>query len=134
MISRYALARRALARYALALLIAVLGTSLPAQAQEATERFIPIGQSPGLSGKQTMLGEIRSVDAEARTIEVATSDRTYRVAVTDATRIWVDRSQEKLPAVPGTMADCQQGREIEVKPQDGNENVADWIKVRPAAR
>lgn len=121
-------------RYVLAFLVGVLGASCLVQAQEATERFIPIGQSPGLSGKHTILGEIRSVDAQARTLDVASNDRTYKVAVTDTTRIWVDRSQQKLPTVPGTIADCQQGVEIEVKPEDGKENVADWIKVRPAAR
>ncbi len=133
MIRQYTLARYALARYALALLIAIPGTGFLAHAQEATERFIPIGQSPGLSGKETMLGEIRGVDANARSVEVATSDRTYRVTVTDTTRIWIDRSQHKLPAITGTIADCQQGREIEVKLADGREDVADWIKVRPAA-
>ena len=43
------------------LLVAVLGIT-PAYAQKATEQFIPIGRSPGLSDAKTRIGQIESFD------------------------------------------------------------------------
>jgi len=117
-------------RYAGALLLVGLGAIGVAQAQEATERFIPIGQSPGLSGKHTMLGRIEAVDTAARTLVVTAGTNTYRVAVAETTRIWIDRSHLKQPTSTGTFADCDRGRQVEVKLEGGQENVADWIKIR----
>lgn len=117
-------------RYASALLLVGLGV---AQAQEATERFIPIGQSPGLSGTHTMLGRIDAVDGAARALVVTAGTNTYRVAVVETTRIWIDRSHLRQPTRTGTFADCDRGLEIEVKLEGGQENVADWIKIRADA-
>jgi hypothetical protein len=44
-----------------ALLLALLVLP-PAYAQKATEQFIPIGQSPGISGVETRIGEIVASD------------------------------------------------------------------------
>jgi hypothetical protein len=122
-------------KYALGLLVGLLGTTCLVHSQEATERFIPIGESPGLSGKHTMLGEIQAVDNEGRTLTVAANGQTYSVAVTTFTRIWIDRSQQQQPALTGTLADCRRGLQVEVKLEDDEqERVADWIKIRPAAR
>lgn len=52
-------------------LLAALGGFPPAHAQEATERYIPLGQSPGVSGKLTSIGEIAEVDPRARTLTIA---------------------------------------------------------------
>jgi len=36
-----------------------------------TEQYIPIGQSPGLSGKYTVIGKLQSVNAKEQTCTVA---------------------------------------------------------------
>ena len=116
------------------LLLSVLAACSVVQAQEATERFIPIGESPGLSGTRTMIGTIEAVDREKRTLTIAAQEGTYSVAVTPRTRIWIDRSREQQPALTGTFRDCDRGRRVEVKLEEGEEPVADWIKVQADAR
>lgn len=122
-------------RLALGLLIGLLGNVSLVHSQEATERFIPIGQSPGLSGTHTMIGEIQAVDGQSRRLTVTAEGRTYSVGVTERTRIWIDRSHLALPALTGDFADCDQGLKVEVKFEDEKEqSAADWIKVQQAAR
>jgi len=121
-------------RRAVVFLIGLLGSVSSASGQEATERFIPIGQSPGLSGIHTMIGEIRNVDAQKQTLTVAAEGRTYDVVVTEHTRIWIDRSPLKLPALTGDFDDCNRGLKVEVKLEEEGQRAADWIKVQQAAR
>ena len=118
-------------RYLLGLLIGLLAGLSLALAQEATERFIPIGQSPGLSGSHTVIGEVQGGDYEVGRIAVAADGRVYDVEVTERTRIWIDRSALKLPALTGEIKDCQRGRKVEVKYEDEQkQGAADWIKVQ----
>jgi hypothetical protein len=104
-----------------------------AYAQRTTEMFIPIGQSPGVSGKQTFLGKIDRVDAKARWFSVTTSERSYKVKVTNQTRIWLDRTLLKLSNQDGTFADCRKDLTAEIKMvgvERTDNGVADWIKIR----
>lgn len=96
-------------------------------AQEATEQFIPVGRSPGLSGIQTVIGNVEAVDAEAATVTV---EGVPPVRITERTRIWLDRSQIGETSTVGTLEDVQVGRRIEVKFVDNEaREEADWIKV-----
>lgn len=117
--------RRLFARSALALLAAPWVT----RAQKAAEQFIPIGQSPGLSGRATVIGTVEAVDAAARTMTVNAGATSYRCALTDRTRIWIDRSAQRLSATTGRLADLQKGRRVEVKFTDATRKTAEWIKV-----
>jgi len=104
-----------------------------AYAQKSTERYIPIGQSPGLSGKHTLIGKVQAVNPQDRTIICSHAGGTALVKVAHNTKIWLDRSKLKLPNVAGTLADCSTDRLIEVKyknnvHKDGGE--AEWIKVQ----
>ncbi len=100
----------------------------PAGAQKSTEQFIPLGASPGLSGKVTDLGIIERVDRAARTIVLDGRS----VSVTAATRIWIDKSKYRLASVAGGFIDLRVGRQIEVKYQGSrNRGQAEWIKVVP---
>lgn len=111
---------------ALAVILAPSG----AYGQKSTEMFIPIGKSPGLSGKVTYLGKIGSVDAEARLIAHPSGD--WKATVTAQTKIWLDRSADKLPNREGTFEDLKAGRLVEVK-YEGKERKrsgpAEWIKI-----
>ena len=47
------------------------GSASAPSAQKMTEQYIPIGQSPGLSGKYTVIGKLQSVNPQERTCTVA---------------------------------------------------------------
>lgn len=101
-----------------------------AHGQKQTERYIPVGQSPGVSGKSSWIGIIEATDAQARTLTLAMGDRRLSIAVTERTRIWLDRSRLKQTALNGSYSDLRPGRRVEVKYGDAKgEGVAEWIKV-----
>lgn len=109
---------------------ALLWGAAPLGAQEATERFIPIGQSPGISGTAAYLGEVIAVDPARRTVTVRGPSGDRTVAVTARTRIWLDRSAARQPNLTGAFADVAVGRRVEVKYEDAERRErADWIKL-----
>ncbi len=112
----------------------LLAGTLPVLGQQSTEIFIPIGQSPGVSHKSSLIGTIQSADAPSQTVVVAGDTATWTVTVTDRTKIYLDRSKLRLTSQVGTFGDLVQGRLVEVKwdaagARGGN---ADWIKVQIA--
>ncbi len=115
----------------LAIVIVLLGGALEASGQQATEMFIPIGQSPGLSGKGSLIGTLESVDPGKRMVTISSSLGAQTVGITDRTLIWLDRSQQKQPNQNGAINDLQKGRKVEVKLRKGEPKaVAEWIKVQ----
>lgn len=125
-----------------AVVIAVmLWTGMPyAHGQKATEMFIPLGQSPGLSNTVTVIGSIKTINAQKRTIDVAGPSTTWNVQITDRTRIWLDKSKLRLANQSGTFADLRKGQLVEVKYEGRerkNKGAAEWIKIQvsePSAR
>ncbi len=111
------------------LLLAALLAGGSVQAQQATERFIPIGRSPGLSGTGTTIGEIRAVEPGPRRVTVGGEGGSVTVTVSEGTRIWVDRSPSGQPSLAGSFDDLAPGRLAEVHPAPEGPG-ADWIKVR----
>ncbi len=106
--------------------IALLGSLSHAHGQKSTERYIPIGQSPGLSGKYTYIGTIDAVAPDKQT--VTAGGRTVKIS--DQTRIWVDRSRLKQSSRSGNIGDLQPGRRVEIKLDDPSRpQAAEWIKV-----
>lgn len=115
----------------LAIVIVVLGGALEASGQQATEMFIPIGQSPGLSNKESVIGTLESVDQGKQMVTISNSSGTQTVGITDRTMIWLDRSEQKQPNQDGAINDLQKGRKIELKVRKGEPKaVAEWIKVQ----
>jgi len=115
----------------LAIVVVSLGGTLEASGQQATEMFIPIGQSPGLSGKGSLIGTLESVDPRKRMVTISSPSGAQTVGITDRTLIWLDRSQQKQPNQNGAINDLQKGRKVEVKLRKGEPKaVADWIKVQ----
>ena len=103
------------------------------QAEKETELYIPIGHSPGLSGKYTVMGKIDQVDSKNQSIIMSGSSGSYSVQLTPDTSIYLDRSKAKLPNPYGTLADCKAGDTFEVKFEDNSHNKpAQWIKVEKA--
>ena len=100
------------------------------QAEKATELYIPIGESPGLSGKYTVLGKIDQVDAKNQTLKMSGPSGSYTVKLTQSTFIYLDRSKVKRSNIYGTLADCKVGDTVEVKFIDNSRNKpVEWIKV-----
>lgn len=117
------------------LLVSLLwvGAQSHAHGQEETERFIPIGRSPGLSGAVTDIGTVSAFDSGSRILKIDAASGPQSVEVTERTRIWVDRSKAKLSNLNGSPDDLAAGRMVEVKYVDATaKRDADWIKVEMA--
>lgn len=97
--------------------------------QKSTEQYIPIGNSPGVSGKYSYIGPIIAIDRSAQTITVEDRGEIREISVTDQTRIWLDRSKERRENLTADYADCEVGRMIEVKYSSEDQKSADWIKI-----
>ena len=116
-------------RYMLTALLLFAGAGA-AQAQRTTEQFIPIGQSPGISGEHSYIGAITAVDVARKTFTLQDSTGLHTIKVMERTRIWRDRSAERRSNEVGAMTDLQVGRRVEVKYIDEDtRGAADWIKV-----
>lgn len=112
----------------------LLWTGTPyAYGQKTTEIYIPLGQSPGLSGTVTVIGKIEAIDARNRTIKIAGPPGTASAQVTGRTKIWLDKSYLRLTNIEGSFADLRKGGMVEVK-YEGREpkekGPAEWIKVK----
>jgi hypothetical protein len=122
----------------LAVIGLILGAvSIPAiYGQKSTEIFIPIGKSPGLSGKYSAIGEIVSFDNATRILRIRGEEKEHSARVTEETKIWLDKSEIRQTNEVGSPADCQEGRWCEVKyVYDGEIRTeeAEWIKIRLSA-
>ena len=118
---------------AIGLAVALFAAISYAHGQKEAERFIPIGQSPGVSQKYSSIGEIAAVDPAARTVTIAEPSGRRTVRITDKTRIWLDRTKLKQTNVTGSFADLQKGRRVEVKYEDPtSRQIAEWVKVEVA--
>jgi hypothetical protein len=116
---------------ALAIIVAALGGASDAFGQKETEVFVPIGQSPGVSYKSSLLGTVEAVDPGKRTLTVSGPAGARTVQITGRTRIFVDRSPQKQPNYIGALADLQRGRKVEIKLGEGAASaIAEWIKVQ----
>ena len=113
--------------------IALMVAMFQVHAQKETERYIPLGQSPGVSHKLARIGEIAEVDESKRTVTITDPAGRWTVGITDQTRIWLDRTKLKQPNLTGSFTDLRKGRRVEVKYQDPERReVADWVKVEVA--
>jgi len=102
-------------------------------AQQSSEIFIPIGQSPGTSESQTIIGKIEKVDSQKKSFTISdASGKTHTIKIKSATQIWLDNSKLKKTNQVGTGDDCQPGRRAEVKYSESEKAqtvTAEWIKV-----
>ena len=102
---------------------------ISAVGQKATEKFIAVGKSPGVSGKYTVIGEVEQYDAQNRTLTVASSSGKHTCKLGDKTKVWLDRTKLKQPNLTGAFADLKKGRRVEIKHEEAERKTADWIKI-----
>lgn len=114
-------------RYVLGLTVAAALTCANAMAQQATEVYIPIGDSPGVSKDRSWIGEINTVDYGEMRVEVNTSRGMRQIKVDGKTRFYLDRTRYRKKSETGTMQDCRVGRRIEA--YVGGDGKAYWIKI-----
>ena len=104
---------------------------------EMTERYIPVGQSPGLSGKYSVIGKVQATNVRDQTVTIVGSTGTWSAKITERTRIWLDRSKLRLTNLKGTFGDLRPGMIVEVKHEGHQRGIfsgpAEWIKVEISA-
>src|SRR5712664_2929226 len=98
-----------------------LGCLAQANGQQMTEMYIPIGQSPGVSGKSSLMVAIEAVNPQKHTLAVSGPSVIQEILLTDRTRIWLDRTQARLPNLIGTLANLHKGLKVEVKFRDADQ-------------
>ena len=99
-------------------------------AEKATELYIPMGQSPGLSDRHSATGRIEQVNYSQNTLTMSAGSGTYTVKVSKRTMIYLDRSKMGQPNLYGSFADCKKGMMLEVRfEQDERGRPAEWIKL-----
>ena len=110
----------------------LLGIASAGFAQKATEMFIPLGQSAGLSGKHTMLARVQSVNEAQRSITLVQDGTATTVRLGARTPVWLDRSKQQQANGVATLADVKPGMAAEVKFEKNNRSAgeAEWVKVQ----
>ena len=98
-----------------------------AAAQQATEVYIPIGESPGISGKESIIGSISDIEYEQQRMMVSTGGASRSVRITPQTRFYLDRSDNQKRSVAGSFDDCREGRRVEAYVDDNGKAI--WIKI-----
>ena len=112
---------------------ALLALSTAGFAQQATERYIPMGQSPGVSGKTAMTGTVVGYEGEFLVVASPAYATPQRVRMLPATRIWLDRHAAKQTNTTGSVRDLAPGRRVEIGFRDpAKRDQADWVKVDAA--
>jgi hypothetical protein len=79
--------------------------------------------------RYTYIGVIEGVDPQEHTVTTAG----YTVQITGETRIWLDRSLQKLSNQTRSFGDLQTGRKVEIYAGSAQPQVAEWVKVRVSA-
>lgn len=105
-----------------------LGFSM-GQAQQTTEKFIPIGMSPGVSGKSSFMGSIIAVNSTTKSFSMQTDGDSKTIGVTSTTRIWLDRSKSKKSNQDGEFGVLEAGKRVEVLVNSTDPATAAWIKI-----
>lgn len=118
-------------KLALLSLVLACAASQPGLAQKESERFIPLGQSPGLSGESTLLGVIESFDPNTGNATIKLDKGGSQViCLLPKTRLWLDRSETRQSNCKGDLPDLKPGRRIEAKAAAGDPGHAEWVKVQ----
>lgn len=98
-----------------------------ALAQQATEVYIPIGESPGVSKRDSIIGSITSVDHERYQLAISTAGESRTITMTPSTRYYIDKSSDRKQNSYGTFDDCEAGQRIEAYADDDGNAV--WVKI-----
>ena len=105
--------------------------SLSSLAQKSTELHIPIGKSPGVSGKYSTLGTVENINLQDSTITIATESTSKTIELKGRPDVMLDYSDLKQPNKMGSLHAIPRGALIEVKYQQNEPGQPiDWIKCK----
>lgn len=93
----------------------------------ATERYIPIGKSPGISNVKSYIGEIQSVVDTENGFLMSAKSASMQVETDESTMFYLDTGAGKTNKI-GSEEDCRVGRLVEVYLHESG--VAYWIKIK----
>ena len=111
--------------------IIIFGLFLLVLAEKTTELYLPIGKSPGLSDKISLIGTIAEVNSQDQTLTVTGASGTYTVRTTEYTLIFLDKSKLRQPNRYGTFSDFKKDMMVEVRFEaDKRHRPAEWIKLQ----
>ena len=100
-------------------------------AEKATELYIPIGKSPGLSGKYSVIGRIEQINNQNKTITMSDASGKYAVKVLNRTLIFLDYRKMKKTNRYGAFADFKPGMTVEVRFEKDERGLpAEWVKIQ----
>jgi hypothetical protein len=117
-------------RHRAVVLAALLATATAGFGQQATERYLPMGQSPGVSGKTAVMGTIVGYEGEFLVIASPAYATPQRVRLLPATRIWLDRHALQETSTSGSVRDLAPGRRVEIGFRDAaRRDTAEWVKI-----
>ncbi|SRR6266496_4664756 len=106
-------------------------TSYGIYAQKETEVFIPLGKSPGVSGKYSVMGKVGTVNTADSTITIAQDATIKTIKITAGTEIYLDKSKLKLTNKKGSFADIKEGLMVEAKYKNNKpDGLIEWLKVQ----
>lgn len=118
-------------RTSITALLAGLLLPVAASAHRATEVYIPIGESPGVSGKYSTIGLVDEMEIDTGSLRMTGEgeQRSYTVRCDEHTHVYLDRSKLRKRSTEGTLEDVREGVRVEVKYADEEHTRAAWIKV-----
>ncbi len=93
----------------------------------ATERYIPIGESPGVSNVKSYVGTIQSVRTTESGFMMSVEDSDKLIEVTEETKIYLDNGPRNSNGT-GSEQDCKVGRVVEVYLHD--DGTVYWVKIK----
>jgi hypothetical protein len=100
-------------------------------AQKETEVFIPLGKSPGVSGKYSVIGKVETMNANDSVITIAQDANIKTFKINSHTEIYLDKSKLKLTNTKGSFADIKKGLLVEAKYKDNKlGDLIEWLKVQ----
>ena len=99
--------------------------------QNATELYLPLGKSPGVSAKLSLIGKIAEVNSQDQALTVTGASGTHTVTLSEYTLIFLDKTKLRQSNRYGNFSDFKAGLLIEVRFEaDKRHRPAHWIKVQ----
>ena len=100
-------------------------------AQKETEVFIPLGKSPGVSNKYSVIGKVETVNINDSVITITQDANIKTCKINSRTEVYLDKSNLKLTNTKGSFADIKKGQLVEAKYKDNKpSDVIEWFKVK----
>jgi len=108
-----------------------IGFLTPAWGQNATELYLPLGRSPGVSAKLSLIAMIAEVNSQDQALTVTSASGAHTIYISEYTQIFIDNSTLRQPNRYGTFSDFKAGMLVEVRFEaDKSHRPAQWIKLQ----